>query len=128
MKRPRGKSGQKGRPFVMLTKDLLSHEDYINLSHIAKVLLVDVLRQFKGGNNGDFCITLKVMRAYGWTSNASLTKAKNELIEAELLVLTRQGGRNQCSLYGVTFYPIDECSGKLDIKPTSTALRAFSLK
>jgi hypothetical protein len=128
MPRAKGKSGQKKRPFVMLPKDVLNHEDYINLSLKSKSLLVDVLRQYQGYNNGDLSITLSLMRPHGWTSNASLTSAKNELIESNLLVLTRQGGRNRCSLYGVTFHNIDECSGKLDVTPTSAPLRAFSIK
>ncbi|WP_197474114.1 hypothetical protein, partial [Oleiphilus sp. HI0066] len=65
MARPKGKSGQKKRPFVMLPKDVLRHTDYINLSHKSKVLLVDVLRQYQGYNNGDFSITLSLMQEYG---------------------------------------------------------------
>ncbi|MCH2160101.1 MAG: hypothetical protein MK096_15130 [Oleiphilaceae bacterium] len=127
-RRAKGKSGQKKRRFVMLPLDVLNHDDYISLSMKSKVLLVDVLRQYQGYNNGDLSITLSVMKKSGWTSNASLTAAKNELINAGLLVLTRQGGRNQCSLYGVTFQSIDGCSNKLEVPPTSSPLRAFSKK
>jgi hypothetical protein len=34
---------------------------------------------------------------------------------------TRQGGKNQCSLYAVTWLAIDECNGKLDVNPTRAA-------
>jgi len=36
-------------------------------------------------------------------------------------VQTRQGWNNHCSLYAVTFHPIDECGGKLDINSSRTA-------
>ena len=38
-----------------------------------------------------------------------------------ILMMTRQGGRNKASLYAVTFQPINECGGKLDIAPTDIA-------
>lgn len=128
-----GKGASGGGLFVMLRHDLIDHPDYIALSFPAKVLLVDVLRQlkFRKGetiNNGDLSITLKVMRPYGWNSNDTLTRATRELIEAGLLIQTRQGGRHKCSLYGVTWFAIDECGGKLDIAPTRTPLRPLSLK
>ncbi|SVB86360.1 uncharacterized protein METZ01_LOCUS239214, partial [marine metagenome] len=32
-----------------------------------------------------------------------------------------QGGLNKCSLFALTWFQIDECKGKLDIKSTATA-------
>lgn len=127
MGRPRGKSGNKSPRFVRLRHDLLDNYDFINLNYTAKSLLIDVLRQFNGSNNGDFCITLSVMKRRGWTSNDTLRNAAKELIKANLLILTRQGGRNSCNLYGVTWEPINECKGKIDIKPTLTPLRKLSV-
>ena len=51
----------------------------------------------------------------------SLQKAKNELIEKDVIRVTRQGGRNKCSLYAVTWFQIDECNGKLDVASSTTA-------
>jgi len=128
MARPKQKSGHKGRKFVMLWHDLLDLPDYIRLSDKAKVLLPYILRQYNGKNNGDFCAPLSLMKRYGWTSNDTLPKAIKELIGANLLLLSRQGGRRQCNLYAVTFYQIDECNGKLDIPPTSRPPRPLSLE
>lgn len=128
MARPKGKSGNNKRPFVMLEHELLKSPYYLNLSYKAKILLIEVLFQFNGKNNGDICLTLSVMRKRGWSSNDTLTSAVNELIEAELLVLTRQGGRNKCNLYGLTWMKINECGGKLDIKPTHTPLKPLSFR
>jgi hypothetical protein len=82
--------------------------------------------QYNGKNNGDFCITLSVMKARGWTSNDTLRTAMQELIEAELVILTRQGGRNRCNLYGITWEPIHECKNKLDIGPTLVPIKPLS--
>jgi hypothetical protein len=49
-----------------------------------------------------------------------LHKAKNELIEKDVIIVTRQGGLNKCSLYAVTWFQIDECNGKLDVALSTT--------
>src|SRR5690606_40469992 len=90
-----GKGASGGGLFVMLRHDMLKHPDYIALSHPAKNLMLDVLLQvkFRKGaptNNGDLCITLKVMRERGWRSNDTLTRATRELINADLLIQSRQ--------------------------------------
>jgi hypothetical protein len=36
-------------------------------------------------------------------------KALKELLDGDWLILTRQGGRHRCSLYGLTFYKLDAC-------------------
>jgi len=125
----KGRPGRRGGspPFVRLFHSLLDCPRYIDLSHTAKTLLVDVVRLFNGKNNGDLAVTPKVMKARGWNSNSTLRRALGELLQAELLMLTRQGGRNKCSLYALTWLPIDECGGKLDVKPTITPPIPLSL-
>jgi len=118
----KGRPGRRGGspPFVRLFHSLLDSPRYIVLSHTAKTLLVDVARHYNGRNNGDLAITPKVMKKRGWRSNSTLRRALRELLDTELLMLTRQGGRNKCSLYALTWLPVDECGGKLDIKPCAT--------
>jgi len=129
MARAKGKSGTgKKRPFVMLPHDLLKLPEYITLGHTAKTLLTDALMQYRGKNNGDICLTRSMMIERGWSSNDTLRKAINELIDVELLILTRQGGRNKCCLYGFTWMSIDECKNKLDIRPSSTPIKPLSLR
>ena len=112
---------RKTPPFVMLRKDVITSEQYANLSYKALKLLIDVLEQYNGSNNGDLCITMSVMKKKGWKSSGTLHAAKNELIEKGWIELTRQGGKHRCSLYAVTMHPIDECGGKHDRKSTRTA-------
>lgn len=112
----KGRKGQAG--YLHIPRDVLKSEAYLNLDGWAVKLLVDVAGQFCGNNNGDLTASWSVLRDKGWRSPGTLNKALKTLTEAGLLEQTRQGGRNRCSLYAVTWRPIDECKGKLDIKPT----------
>ena len=109
----KGESGA----FIMLRKDVLASANYLRLSPHAVKLFLDLYGQYNGFNNGDFCAAWKLMRPRGWRSKATLHKSLRELLWYEVIVLTRQGGKNLCSLYGVTFNQIDECKGKLNIRP-----------
>jgi hypothetical protein len=111
--------------FLALPHCVLEHEDYLALSARAIRLLIDLGLQFKGYNNGDLCAAMKLMRQRGWRSSDQLNKAKVELVERSLIILTRQGGRNQASLYALSWHPIDHCKGKLDIPSTEKAPRSF---
>lgn len=128
---PRSRNKIRGRgkspPFVRLFHKLLDHPDYISLSHPAKALLIDVMRQYNGHNNGDFCVTLSLLSKRGWTSNDTLRRALNQLLASGLLIQSRQGGRNYPSLYAITFEPINDCGGKIEIAPTQAAPRPLSL-
>lgn len=126
----KNKNGRRGGspPFVQLFHRLLDSERYLSLSHPAKTLLVDATRAYNGKNNGDIAITLGVLKKRGWNSNSTLRRALSELLEKELIMITRLGGRNKCSLYALTWQPIDECNGKLDVEPTTTPPRPLSLE
>lgn len=91
------------------------------LSHMAAHLLDNLIAQFDGRNNGDLSAAFKIMTLYGWNSKGSVHKALAELLALGFIEQTRQGGKNQCSLYAVSWLPIDECNGKLDVKSTSVA-------
>jgi hypothetical protein len=91
------------------------------LSHMAAHLLDNLTAQFNGTNNGDLSAAPKIMKLYGWNSQGSLHKALAELLAFGFIEQTRQGGKNQCSLYAVTWLPIDDCKGKLDVSPTKVA-------
>ncbi|TCV89670.1 hypothetical protein [Sulfurirhabdus autotrophica] len=106
--------------FIAIPHAVIRSHSYSLLSSYAIKLLFDLLAQYNGSNNGDFCTAWTLMQPRGWKSKGTLSKAIKELIEAGWLELTRQGGRNKAGLYAVTFYAIDECKGKLDVQPTRT--------
>ena len=83
--------------------------------------LEEAIDDHEGGDdrpgNGDLSAAPSVMRARGWTGNATRQAALDELIAAKLVCITRQGGRRQCSLYAVTLWPMACDFSKLDHGP-----------
>jgi hypothetical protein len=113
-----GKGG--GAKFFQLRIDIITHENFHSLSPKAIKLFVEFASQYNGFNNGDYCATWNMMEMRGWKSRDTLYKAIRELIDNGFVIVTRQGGKNKCSLYAFTFIAIDECGGKLDIRSTNT--------
>lgn len=124
MARNRAKS--KGRAakgtFTMLPHNLTQSPQFANLSAYAVKLLVDMLNQYHGKQNGDLSPSFTIMKKHGWKSKDTLAKALNELERKGFLVKTRQGGRHVASLYAVTFWGIDPCDGKHDHAVSATPL------
>ena len=96
-----------------------------NLSPHACKLFLDLQAQYNGFNNGDLCITWSVMCKRGWRSRTTLQSAKQSLLDVQVILCTRPGGRRRCALFALTLYDIDECAGKHDVKPTSMPPRTW---
>ena len=101
-------------PFARIEKRILNLEEYIKLSPYAKTLLSDLLAQHNGFNNGDLCITWSLMKERNWRSRATLDEARIDLINSGFIYKTRQGGRNRCSLYALSFYGVTDRKRKFD--------------
>jgi hypothetical protein len=127
MTRQRSYKHYKKGTFLSLPHDVMDHHDFLSLSPKACKLLLDLGRQYNGFNNGDLCAAFSIMRKRGWNSNAQLQKAKKELLNKNLIVLTRQGGRrkNMPCLYALAWLDIDECKNKLDYGISKTRPRSF---
>ncbi len=117
-RRLRAKGRASRSSFVSLPHSLLNHPAMAKLSTRATKLLIDLATQYRGKNNGDLSATLTTLKKRGWKSSDQLFKARDELIDRGLIIVTRQGGRNLCNLYAITWQPIDDCKGKLDICST----------
>tara|TARA_R110001599_G_scaffold343241_1_gene565707 strand:- start:1415 stop:1828 length:414 start_codon:yes stop_codon:yes gene_type:complete len=126
-KRSKVKGRSESGRFFAIPYNVWAHHDFASLSPKATKLLIDVLGQYNGKNNGDMILTKAFLKTRGWNSVSQIYKARDELLEKELIVLTRQGGRNRCSLYAFTWRNIDECKGKLDINPTVASYRVFNV-
>jgi hypothetical protein len=107
---------------------VVNSEEWANLSAHAVKLLLEVYRHYNGYNNGNLSMPWSELKQRGWRSSATADKAKDELLGAGFLIQTRQGGKNLCSLFAVSFKAIDECLDKTGrskcdagIKPTPTA-------
>lgn len=119
--------------FIGLPHVVVKNKDYIELSYKSKALLVDLMLQYNGKNNGDLTAALAILRDRGWKRQATVGEAVKELIDANLIIRTREGQfRNpfsRCALYAITWQPIDDCKDKdLNVNPTITPPRKFSFE
>ena len=125
-RRRKAKGRASSGSFVSFPHSVLKHPAFATLTTRATKLLIDLATQYRGKNNGDLSMPLSQMRNRGWNSSDQLHKAKNELLERGLILVSRQGGRNKCSLYAVTWQPIDYCKGKLDIGASNKSLNLWN--
>ncbi|RRW10492.1 hypothetical protein EGJ30_01585 [Stutzerimonas stutzeri] len=98
------------------------------LSFVARVVLQELMVQYKKNNNGDLSATRTMAREWGIGSDNTLRGALKELEAAGWIIQTRSslfsrhGAR--CALYALSWLPIDECPGKdLEVGPTRAPLR-----
>lgn len=123
------KEKRDGGAFFTLPAAVLNGAAYLGLSSHARMLLFDLLAQYRGNNNGDLCAAYSLMKGRGWRSTHTLQTAKAELLDAGLIVETRKGARpNKASLYALTWYALDDCGGKLDMTARSFPRGAYRLK
>jgi hypothetical protein len=125
--RKRAKQTGRGRtpPFLLLRHDITSSPEWAALSPKAVKLLIEIASQFRGYNNGDLSAPWSKMKLRGFRSPQTLHNAKQELIAAGFIVVTKQGGMHGCTLFAVTWLSIDECKGKLDCAPEKVASNAW---
>lgn len=111
--------------YIPLPLLVVRSESFARLSPKALKLLLDVMSQFNGyGNNGALSVAWTLMRRRGWRSRDTLDKARRELLDGGWLIMTRQGGRHRCSLYGVSFYKLDACPSAILDAPFGKEERA----
>lgn len=115
--------------FITLPFSVLNGAAYLGVSAHARMLLFDLVSQYRGDNNGDLCAAYSMMKLRGWKSTHTLHKAKLELIEAGLIVETRKGARpSKASLYAVTWHALDDCGGKLEVSAHAFPRGAYRSK
>ncbi len=121
----KAKSRRENGSYTAYPHAVTSTRKYRSLSRSAKALMMDLGSQYNGKNNGDLAAPWPEMKKWGWRSNSTLNKAKNELMDAGFIVCTRHGRQNVPSLYAFTWIAIDECDGKLDMSATNAPLGSW---
>lgn len=118
--------------FAALPHVVMDSEDFRGLSGGALKVLLGLLRQYRGGNNGDMSATFAQAKEWGIGSKSTLNSALDELQFRGLVIKTREGRFIRpggcCALYAISWRPIDECDGKLEVSPTVTPPRKFTLE
>ena len=117
------------KSFAGIPRVVMETEDFSRLSSSAKCLLLELAYQYRGFNNGDLTAAFSILKTRGWRSPTTLNKALKQLLEMNFIVCTRHGRFQNpgavCSLYAITWLPIDECRGKHDAQPSSRPIRRF---
>jgi hypothetical protein len=109
MTNKRHKGNRIGEGFVAFPYSVLNSPLFLALSPHALKLMFDVAAQYRGDNNGDLSAAWKIMQRRGWRSEATLHKAKHELLDAGFLYEARKGHRpNVCSLFALTWFTLDD--------------------
>ncbi len=118
--RKQGRATHSG--FLGIPKYVFRAQEFGELSAWALKLLIELAGQYNGSNNGNLSCSYTQLHRRGWNSSATLDKARKALISAGWIVTARAGSRARCSLYAVTWWPIDECPGKfLEVSRESVA-------
>ena len=112
---PRKRLMSKGRKtsgqFLMLMHDVLHSKQFGNLSPYGLKLLIELASLYNRKNNGNLSASYRILKKRGWRSSGTLNKAIKELENYGWIIKTRQGGKNLCSLYAITWWGIDDCKG-----------------
>jgi hypothetical protein len=98
---------RKGKRTGSLVHDSLFYDNRVGqLSRPAFQLLIELNQQFSGYNNGNLCAAHKCLR-FNW-NDKTLKRAKKELLQAELIEITKQGVGRRPTLYSLCHLPINE--------------------
>lgn len=97
------------------------------LSLLAWKMLLVLLGQLgtNGYGNGRLDLHRSRLKAAGWSSAASASAAIHELIEANLLVVTRRGHKGCIGLYAVTLFPMHCDRKNLEVGPSGWTIKSW---
>lgn len=102
------KKSVNGSTFSMLRHDVANDTRFISLSNSAKVAFLHLLARYDGKNNGDLSAPQSRSKQEFNLSAPSLRTGLKELEQNGFIETTRQGGKNQCSLYALTCFPLND--------------------
>jgi hypothetical protein len=131
----KSKARKSGGGFIQIPHVVTDSASFQGLSGIALIILLHLLRGYRGHNNGDLSAPFSCAAKYGIASQSTWYKGLTELINTNLIIKTRDSMKRGvgnphglCALYAITWQPIDYCDGKLDCEPTISAPRKFSIQ
>jgi hypothetical protein len=100
--------------FIAFPFSVLKSEMGRSLTAIELKLLLHLMLQYNGNNNGNLSPTFMLMKEYGWSSTGTLYKARQGLEHKGFIVVTRQGHKRKgdCTLVAITWNGIDDAKKK----------------
>jgi hypothetical protein len=124
MSRPKFKGSKITEPFVAVYRSVFESPAFTALSPHACKLLLELIGQYRGDNNGNLTVAWSIVSKRGWRSRSTLWRCKAELIEAGFVYITRRGHMpSTCELLALTWFALDP-SPKFDPE----ALHCFTPK
>lgn len=91
---------------------VLDSVSFMGASDKAKALLLALMRQHNGQNNGHLHLAKKWLYNHGWSCDENNRKACHELIERGLIAQTKWGGLNAgANLFALAWYDITNYTG-----------------
>lgn len=123
--RRKAKGRAEGGSFFALPHALLENPAFTSLKGGELKVLLGLISQYRGNNNGNLSAPHTKAKTWGVGSKDTLAKALSHLQEVGLIVRTREGTflnpGGRCALYALAWLPIDDCPGKaLEVLPTTT--------
>ena len=94
--------------FTALRHDVINNPRFLGLSNSAKVAFLHLLAKYNRKNNGDLSAPQSRSKQEFNLSAPSLRTGLKELEQNGFIETTRQGGKNQCSLYALTCFPLND--------------------
>jgi len=117
------KNSSKKTRFVGIPYNIVNSDQWAKLKAAEVKLLLDLLLQYHGRNNGSLSPCYSLMKKRGW-ARSSLYRAYSRLVHSGYIVVTRQGWkvRGRPTLVALTWYGIDEPNkchydGNIDAHP-----------
>ena len=118
------KGSKYSEPFVGIVRSVFEAPVFTALSPHACKLLLELVSQYRGGNNGNLTVAWSIMKKRGWNSRTTLWRCKSELIDCGFIYVTRKGHMpSTCELLALTWFALD-VSPKFDPE----ALACFTAK
>lgn len=106
--------------FAALPHAVMDSTAFTGASYSARSLLLELMRQHTGKNNGHFQLATGWLRRRGWNSSDMVQRAKLEVIARQLAIKTRLGGLNAGpDLWAVTWLPISDYAGLTEVSATT---------
>lgn len=107
--------------FLRLPHYLITSPEWRALSGNAVKFLIDLAAEYNGRNNGDLALTRRKAMEQGWRSGGTRDRAAEEAVEAGFALVTRNGYKGTCTLYAITWEPINDVGKGVMFEPEHKA-------
>ncbi len=111
------------RDCIFLPREMLDSPEWDSLTAHEMKMVMHMACDYTGDNNGSISCTWSRMSKRGWRSRQTLDNVIAGLLEKGFIVRTRRGARRVCSLYALTWEPIDP--GEHDATPSGYPLNLW---